>query len=167
MVAYDAPTNIPAELSMASRKQFEHDPVTHAAAHYLVAIAELHEEYGYARVSDIARAMDITRGSASITLKGLKQKGLVLEDDRKFLRLSETGQRVADSVRAKKDMLQDLFVRLLGVSEKQAESDTCQIEHVISAETASKIARLLQYMDRDNKTVRAFLRGARAGGTAR
>ena len=149
---------------MTTRKQFDHDPVTHAAAHYLVAIAELHEEYGYARVSDIARQMGVTRGSASITLKGLKQKDLVLEDDRKFVRLSDTGQQVADSVRAKKALLQDLFVRLLGVSEKQAEEDTCQIEHVISAETASKMARLLAYVEKDNKTVRAFLRGARSGG---
>ena len=152
---------------MGSRRRFDHDPVTHAAAHYLVAIAELHEEYGYARVSDIARHLGITRGSASITLKGLKQKELVLEDDRKFVRLSDTGQQVADSVRAKKALLQDLFVRLLGVSEKQAEADTCQIEHVISAETASKVARLLAYVERDNKTVRAFLRGARTGGTSR
>ena len=142
---------------MKTRKQFDHDPVSHAAAHYLVAIAELHEEYGYARVSDIARKMGITRGSASITLKGLKQKGLVLEDDRK----------VADSVRAKKALLQDLFVRLLGVSEQQAEEDTCQIEHVISAESAAKMASLLAYVERDNKTVRAFLRGARSGGRSR
>ncbi len=152
---------------MASRKRFDHDPVSHTVAHYLVAIAELHEEYGYARVSDIARRMGITRGSASITLKTLKQKELVLEDERKFLRLSESGQRVADSVRAKKDLLQELFVRLLGVSPEQAEEDTCQIEHVISAETASKVARLLTYVESDDKTVRAFLRGARTGRKAR
>ena len=152
---------------MPARRHFEHDPVSHAVAHYLVSIAELHEEYGYARVSDVARHMEITRGSASITLKNLKQKGFVEEDDRKFLRLSETGQQVADSVRAKKALLQDLFVRLLGVSETQAEEDTCQIEHVISAETASKVQRLLDYVEKDDKTVRAFLRGARSGGKTR
>lgn len=133
---------------MGARKRFDHEPVSHTIAHYLVSIAELHEAYGYARVSDVARQMGITRGSASITLKGLKQKELVLEDDRKFLRLSEAGQEVADSIRAKKAVMKRLFIELLGVSPEQAEEDTCQIEHLISAETAAKAARFLEGAER-------------------
>ena len=149
---------------MAAKRAFQHDPVSHAVAHYLVSIAELHEEYGYARVSDVARRIGITRGSASITLKGLKQKGLVTEDDRRFLGLSDDGQAIADSIRAKRVVMKDLLVRLLGVPEKTAEEDTCQIEHLISAETATRAARVLKYLDKDDRTVKAFLRGAHGGG---
>ena len=80
-------------MSMDSWKEFEHNPITHSAAHHLVAIAELLEKFGYARVSDVARLLEITRGSVSVTLKGLKQRGLVTEDGRRFLGLSDDGAR--------------------------------------------------------------------------
>jgi len=80
---------------METWKAFEQNPITHSAAHHLVTIAELLEEYGYARVSDVARSLHITRGSASITLKNLKARGLVTEDDRRFLGLSDEGMEIA------------------------------------------------------------------------
>ena len=65
-------------------KQFERNPISHSAAHHLIAIAELLQSAGYARVSDVARVLNITRGSASLTLKALRQRGLVVEDDRRL-----------------------------------------------------------------------------------
>jgi Mn-dependent DtxR family transcriptional regulator len=149
---------------MTTREEYGHEPVSHSVAHHLVAIAELIEEYGYARVSDVARRIGITRGSASITLKGLKQKGLVTEDARRFLGLSEEGLGVAESIRAKKALMKELFIRVLDVDPDQAERDTCQIEHLISAETAEKAERLLSFVSGDTKLVRDFLKGARKGG---
>ncbi|MFQ5655792.1 MAG: metal-dependent transcriptional regulator, partial [Planctomycetota bacterium] len=117
---------------MDTWKDFDQNPVSHSVAHHLVAIAELLEGFGYARVSDVARRLEITRGSVSVTLKGLKQRGLVTEDERRFLGLSDEGWRIARSVRAKKQVMKALFVQLLGVGEEQAERDTCKIEHLLS-----------------------------------
>jgi Mn-dependent DtxR family transcriptional regulator len=122
-----------------------------------VAIAELLEEYGYARVSDVARRLEITRGSVSITLKGLKGRGLVTEDERRFLGLSEEGARIAGSIRAKKSVMQRLFVDVLGVAEDQADIDTCKIEHLVSDATAEHAARLLAFIRTEDPAVRAFL----------
>ncbi|MEN8150744.1 MAG: metal-dependent transcriptional regulator [Planctomycetota bacterium] len=141
---------------MATKSRFDHEPVTHAVAHHLVAIAELLEEYGYARVSDVARRLGITRGSASITLKGLKQKGLVTDDDRRFLGLSDEGRAITDSIRAKKAVMKDLFTRILRVEEAQAELDTCQVEHVISPDTACRAQRLLDFVDSGANEVDSF-----------
>jgi len=52
-------------------KEYESNPLTHSAAHYLMTIRALLQERGYARVTDIARALNITRGSCSISLKPL------------------------------------------------------------------------------------------------
>ncbi len=136
---------------------YEHDPVSHSVAHHLVAIAELLEEYGYARVTDVARHLGITRGSASITLKSLEQKGLVTYDDRRFLGLSEAGRQVAESIQAKKAVLRDLLVRVLGVDEKQAEEDTCKLEHLVSARTAERARRLLDFIESGSSEARRFL----------
>lgn len=141
---------------MDSWKQFDQNPVTHSAAHHLVAIAELLEEYGYARVSDVARRLEITRGSASITLKNLKNRGLVTEDDRRFLGLSDEGAEIAAGIRAKKRVMKALFIDLLGVADQQADIDTCKIEHLVSDETARSATRLLQFLESGHPSVAAF-----------
>ena len=130
---------------MDSWKEFDQNPISHSVAHHLVAIAELLEAYGYARVSDVARLLEITRGSASVTLKGLKTRGLVVEDDRRFLGLSKEGTRIARSIRAKKNVMKALFVELLGVEERQADIDTCKIEHLLSDATAERTSQLLLF----------------------
>ena len=108
-------------------KEFDRNVVSHSAAHHIVAIAELRERNGYARVSDVARALNITRGSASLTLKVLKQKGFVLEAENRFLKLSEKGETVANTVIGKKHLIHRLLCEVLGVGEAAAEVDTCKI----------------------------------------
>jgi len=141
---------------MDSWKEFDQNPVSHSVAHHLVSILELLEEYGYARVSDVARRLEITRGSASITLKNLKARGLVTEDERRFLGLSDEGLHIARSIVAKKRIMKLLFIDLLGVEEERADIDTCKIEHLVSDETASHAARLLRFLDSGHGSVAAF-----------
>src|SRR3990172_8675404 len=113
-------------------KEFAPTRVTPAAAPPLIAIAELREKHGYARVSDVARALNITRGSASLTLKALKQRGLVLEDENRFLMLSGEGDALAAAVRGKKFLIRRFLDEVLGVSAEHAEIDACKIEHLVS-----------------------------------
>jgi len=145
-------------------RDYDQNPVSHSAAHHLVAIAELLDEYGYARVSDVARSLGITRGSVSVTLKGLKARGLVTEDDRRFLGLSEDGARIARGVMAKKQVLKGLLIDLLGVEEAQADQDTCKIEHLVSDETAARASRALMFLRSGDPVVERFLESLRAFG---
>ena len=62
-------------------KEFDHNEITHSAAHHLMAIDDLVQRLGYARVSDVARKLDITRGSVSISLQPLKREGLIEQDE--------------------------------------------------------------------------------------
>ena len=120
-------------------KKFEENNITHSAAHHLVAILELREKRGYARVTDVAKELNITTGSASINLKALKGKNLIVEDENKFLVLSEEGEEIAKAVTMRKQVLLDFLVNVLKVSPEQAEIDSCKTEHLISAETARKL----------------------------
>lgn len=141
---------------MESWKAFEQNSVTHSVAHHLVAIAELLDEYGYARVSDVARRLEITRGSASITLKNIEKKGLLHYDERRFLGLSEEGEKIARSIQARKRVMKQLFVDVLGVDADQAELDTCMIEHLISGETADRAAGLVDFFESESAEIAAF-----------
>ena len=125
-------------------KKFEENNITHSAAHHLLAILELREKRGYARVTDVARELNITTGSASINLKSLKAKNLIIEDDNKFLALSEEGETVAKAVLMRKKLLYNFLANILKVKPEQAEIDSCKTEHLISAETAKKLQEFLE-----------------------
>ncbi|MCP4591214.1 MAG: metal-dependent transcriptional regulator [bacterium] len=126
-------------------KQFEQNPISHSAAHHIVAIVELLERHGYARVSDVARMLNITRGSASLTLKSLKQRGIVVEDENRFLKLSGEGERIASSVRGRAFLMRKFFLDVLDIPTEEAEVDACKIEHLISLATAERLAQFLRY----------------------
>lgn len=121
---------------MSDWREFEQNPVSHSAAHHLTTIQWLLDDQGYARVSDVARHLGITRGSVSVTLKGLRQRGLVVEDDHKHLSLSEEGIQIARGIRTKRILIQALFREVLGVPDEVAEQDACKVEHLISDQTA-------------------------------
>jgi len=125
-------------------KSFHDNEITHSAAHHLLAILELSSKRGYARVTDVAKFLDITTGSASTNLKSLKQKGLVEEDDNKFLVLSEEGKDLAEVILNRRHILGQFFVEILGVSSEQAEVDACKTEHLLSMETTKKMASFIK-----------------------
>lgn len=125
-------------------KQFEENDITHSAAHHLLAIMELRQARGYARVTDVAKHLNITTGSASTNLKSLKLKGLINEDDNKFLMLSDEGDQLAKAIVFRNELLRDFLEKVLKVSREQSEIDSCKIEHLISAETSSKLQKFLK-----------------------
>jgi DtxR family Mn-dependent transcriptional regulator len=125
-------------------KQFEENGLTHSAAHHLIAIMELKSKNGYARVTDVARHLNITTGSASTNLKALKIRGLITEDGNRFLALSNLGEQLVEAVISHKKILFQFLTIVLGVSENQADIDSCKIEHLISPETAAKMSEYLR-----------------------
>ncbi|MFT5123489.1 MAG: DtxR family Mn-dependent transcriptional regulator [Kiritimatiellia bacterium] len=125
-------------------KSFEDNTLTHSAAHYLMTIKALLEDHGYARVTDIAKRLNITRGSCSISLKPLKKRQLVIEDENRFLQLSDEGRRLAEMIEMNDDLLECLFKDVLGVSADQAEVDACKIEHLLSIESSVKLANFIK-----------------------
>lgn len=125
-------------------KQFEENDITHSAAHHLLAVQKLRDELGYARVTDVAKHLSITTGSASTNLKNLKSKGLIEEDQNRFLVLSKKGEGLADAIRERKKLLQTFLIDVLKVDPVQAEIDACKTEHLISAETTGKLASFMK-----------------------
>lgn len=139
-------------------KQFDQNVISHSAAHHLMAIDDLLQKYGYARVSDVARLLNITRGSVSISLKPLKESGLILQDENKHLQLSSTGQALVDAIKAKRALMRRLLADVLGVSPQQAEIDACKMEHLLSGETAARLVSFLRFVDSDDARKQDFLK---------
>jgi DtxR family Mn-dependent transcriptional regulator len=116
------------------------------------------KKYGYARVTDVARRLGITRGSASITLKALKERGLVVEDENKFLHLSDEGKALSQSIQSKRKVLIKFFHEVLHMSAEDAEIDACKIEHLISTETGERLLAFIKFLFSDNDQAMACLK---------
>ena len=129
---------------METWKTFEANELTHSAAHHLLAIHTVGAPYGgWARVSDIARQLDITRGSVSINLRALKKRNWVTTGDHHLVRLSPKGEKAVRAIMAKRLVVKAFLVDVLGTPAPQAEIDSCKVEHLISHATGN---RLLQFM---------------------
>ncbi len=143
-------------------KEFEDNEVTHSMAHYLMAIQELHRDQGYARVTDVARELEITPGSASVSIKTLKSKGFVSEDKNRFLFLTESGEKIAHDIHMAKKTFSVFLTSILGVDASQADIDSCKVEHLVSTTTREKLLSFLQFTLSEKPEAKSFLKGLKA-----
>lgn len=141
---------------MDTWKEFDQNVISHSAAHHLMAVDELVSRFGYARVSDVARALNITRGSVSISLRPMKEGGLIVQDENRHLKLSEHGQALVDAIKTKRRVIENLLRDVLGVDGEQASIDACKIEHLISNETARQLVSFLRFLQSGNAEAQRF-----------
>ncbi len=125
-------------------KEFEENTISHSAAHYLLAIEELHHDNGYARSVDIARELDITAGSCSTWLKWLLKKWLIEEDKNRFILLSETWKNAVDKIKKNRELFIKFFTQTLWAKSEESIITACKIEHLISPHITRKLEKFLE-----------------------
>ena len=152
---------------MDTWKEFEANELTHSAAHHLLAIHEVGQAYGgWARVSDIARKLNITRGSVSINLRSAKTRGWVETDEHRLVKLSPTGLKIVQSIMAKRLIVKTFLRDVLGIPESDAEIDSCKIEHLISHSTGQRLAEFVRFLTSGAPASRQLLKQFRTLQTA-
>ncbi len=111
---------------------------------YLETILTLAESGQTVRVTDVALRLGIAKPSVTEAVSMLRARGLVTQE--RYGRISLTPEGLLESKRVrKKHLVLRTFLRdVLGVDEKQAEADACQIEHVVSSETLDKMVAFLE-----------------------
>ena len=135
-------------------KYFRDHLITHSGAHYLMALHELLEDQGYARLSDVAKKLDVSLGSLSTSMKPLIKKKLILQDENKHLRLSEAGQAIAQQIEQTWSVLTRFFQDILGVDDEVAEIDACKIEHLLSPQTTAGLLRLMEILEKEKALIK-------------
>ena len=127
-------------------REFDKSRVTHSAAHYMMAIDNLRKDFGYARVTDVADWLEVSRGAASMALAQLKKRKLVTQDPRRFLLLTEEGERVVRQIEENYGILSKFFEEMLGVPREEAQADACKMEHLLSLETGRRMLWLMRFI---------------------
>lgn len=93
------------------------------------------------RGADIAEILKVSRPTVSVALKELAKEGYLFLDENHEVHLTEAGQQIAESTYARHSTIQQLLTGL-GVDEKTAAEDACEMEHGISPESFAALKRL-------------------------
>jgi len=137
---------------MSEKKSISHtsqSDLTHSMAHYLLTIHKLREEKGYARVTDIAKELGVTKGSVSTALNNLKKRQLVLEDESKFLSLSQVGHSEVHQILSIRTLMYYFLKDVIGLNKDIAHNDSCLVEHLLSKQTQEGLFKFMKQVGKD------------------
>ena len=114
---------------------------------YTELIADLAEEFGEARITDIARRLGVTHPTANKAVLRLKREGLVVSRPYRGVFLTEAGAAMAQRVKARHRLVVRLLIAV-GVPPEAAEMDAEGMEHYVSETTLKAFEAYLTDRDR-------------------
>jgi Mn-dependent DtxR family transcriptional regulator len=124
---------------------------------YLERIYTLIAEKGYARVSDIAEALEVHPSSVTKMVQKLdKDKYLVYEKYRGLV-LTSKGKKIGKRLVDRHSLLEQ-FMRIIGVDESNIYRDVEGIEHHLSWDSITCIEYLVQYFQADERRIQELQR---------
>ena len=107
---------------------------------YLELIADLLNNYGEARIVDIANRLDVAQATANKTIKRLQLQGYIKKEPYRSIFLTLKGQKIASQSRKRHNIVYN-FLLNLGLDQKNAAADAEGIEHHVSEKTLSKMEK--------------------------
>lgn len=122
---------------------------------YLENIYKLIEQKGYARVSDIAEALEVHPSSVTKMVQKLDQNKYLIYEKYRGLILTPKGKKIGKRLMDRHELLEQ-FLRLIGVSEGQIYHDVEGIEHHLSWDSIHRIQNLVEYLETHPELVKSF-----------
>lgn len=116
--------------------------IRESAEMYLETILVLSKK-GSVRSIDIARAMNFSRPSVSVTVHNLEKEGYISISEDQSIELLQKGLEIAEKIYERHTVLSALL-ESIGVSKETASEDACKIEHCVSEETFECIKKAME-----------------------
>lgn len=113
---------------------------------YLEAIHLLAQEEGTAKVSSLAKRLGVKMPSVNAAVNKLVKQGLIDHSRYGDVRLTSSGEKMAAEVNRRHNMLARFFSLILGIEESMAQTDACKVEHVLSANTMSRLTSFVEFI---------------------
>lgn len=131
-----------AKLRSAAFRRVRADHQNELAADYVELIADLIDERGEARCTDIALRLGVANATVVKTLRRLQTAGLVSQEPYRAIFLTMEGWKQAEDGRRRHAVV-ERFLIALGVGPEVARQDAEGIEHHVSDETLRAMARFI------------------------
>ena len=120
------------------------EEMTIAMQNYLELIYELSLDGKKARVSDIAKQLGVSKPSVNNAVVVLAKDGYVDYEKYADIKLTDKGRKTAEFICSKHQTIKQLFIEVLNIDEKIADTDACLIEHVISDESIKAMQEFME-----------------------
>ncbi len=124
---------------------------------YLERIYSLIDTKGYARVSDIAEALEVHPSSVTKMVQKLDKDNYLVYEKYRGLVLTAKGKKVGKRLVRRHALLED-FLTLIGVDQDLIYKDVEGIEHHLSWESIASIEYLVQFLKEDPTRVAELMR---------
>lgn len=113
---------------------------------YLEAIYNLKVRSQVARVKDIAREMNVRMPSVTGAIRGLAEKGLVKHQPYESVELTQAGLTRARGVAHRHSAVREFLIGVLGLAERDAETEACGLEHAIAPDTLDRLVKFVDFV---------------------
>ncbi len=122
---------------------------------YLENIYKLIDQKGYARVSDIAEALEVHPSSVTKMVQKLDQSKYLVYEKYRGLVLTNKGKKIGKRL-VERHILLEQFLRLIGVKEEYVYQDVEGIEHHLSWNSITCIENLVEYLNQNPNVQKQF-----------
>lgn len=95
------------------------------------------------RPTSIARAMDVSQPTVTVTLRRLEEAGWIAREGRGVL-LTDAGRSHAASVLRRRELALTFLEGLLDLPEDEVAEEACVLEHALSTRTANALEAFLE-----------------------
>ncbi|MBS4209827.1 transcriptional regulator MntR [Bacillus sp. FJAT-50079] len=119
---------------------------------YIEQIYLLIESKGYARVSDIAEALDVHPSSVTKMVQKLDRDSYLIYERYRGLVLTAKGKKIGRKLVDRHDLLEK-FLKIIGVNEEKIYDDVEGIEHHLSWNSIERIGDLVEYFEEDPERI--------------
>ncbi|OYD09849.1 transcriptional regulator MntR [Paludifilum halophilum] len=119
---------------------------------YLENIYKLIDTKGYARVSDIAEALEVHPSSVTKMVQKLDQSKYLVYEKYRGLVLTSKGKKIGKRLVDRHTLLEE-FLRIIGVSEELIYDDVEGIEHHLSWDSITSIEYLVEYFQKNPERI--------------
>jgi len=122
------------------------DALSASQEDYLEAIFHIVRENQVARVRDISKRLNVKSSSVTGALQSLSERDLINYAPYDLITMKPKGLSLAKNIVRRHNALRDFFIKVLMVTEQDAEEGACKMEHVVSREILDQLIRFIDFM---------------------
>lgn len=118
--------------------------MTDSLEEYLYTIYVLIKNNKVARVTDIAKAMEVTKASTNNALNLLKEQGLINYEKYRNITITPNGIARAKYIERRHELFRTFLKDIIKTDENLVEVETEKLAHCISCHTSAKLEKFIQ-----------------------
>ncbi|MBU5265290.1 transcriptional regulator MntR [Virgibacillus proomii] len=120
---------------------------------YIEQIYNLMESKGYARVSDIAEALEVHPSSVTKMIQKLDRDDYLDYEKYRGFVLTTKGKKIGERLVFRHELLEE-FLKIIGVDHENIYNDVEGIEHHLSWNSIDRIGDVVNYFKTDKKRLK-------------